>query len=311
VSTGIALLAASAVVLLLGAELFAEHAAAAGHRLGVSALAVGVLLAGAEPEEMITAITAAVRDRPGIAIGDAIGANITMLTVALGLAAVVRPLPLGGRVRVYAVGAALAGAVAALCLVDGRLSRIEGAALIAVYVAMVGFVWRRERQPPVVGELAEALEDDDEKSGEPTILGLALAVSGIVVMALGGVLAVQGAEAVVDALSATDTAVGLTLVALATTAELLALVWASARRNVNELAVAAIVGSAAYNATATLGAAALVRPAAGINARTAALVAAGLPIVVLVLGGRHRTLPRWAGVSLVAAYAVFVTVTLR
>lgn len=96
---GLGLLAVSAVMLLVGAELFAEHAESAGTRLGVTALAVGVLLAGAEPEELLTAITAAARDRPGIAVGDAIGANITMLTLALGLAAVLRPLPLGGRVR--------------------------------------------------------------------------------------------------------------------------------------------------------------------------------------------------------------------
>jgi cation:H+ antiporter len=50
---GLVLLAVSAGALLLGAELFAEHAAAAGRRLGVTALAVGVLLAGAEPEELI------------------------------------------------------------------------------------------------------------------------------------------------------------------------------------------------------------------------------------------------------------------
>jgi cation:H+ antiporter len=52
----------------------------------------------------------------------------------------------------------------------------------------------------------------------------------------------------------------LTLVALATTAELFALAWAALRRGVAEIAVAGVVGSAAYNATATLGVAALVHP---------------------------------------------------
>lgn len=184
-----------------------------------------------------------------------------------------------------------------------------------MYVALVGFVWRREQQPPVIGELAETLEDDDDDdhrvSAERPALGLALAVGGIAVMALGGTFAVQGAERVVDALSVTDTAVGLTLVALATTPELLALAWAAARRDISELAVAAIVGSAAYNATATLGATALVHPAGDLDARTAAVTAAGLPVVVLALGGRHHSLRRWAGLVLVALYAVFVAVVLR
>jgi Ca2+/Na+ antiporter len=53
----------------------------------VTGLAVGLLLAGAEPEELITAVIAAARGQGGIAAGDAIGANITMLTLVVGLAA--------------------------------------------------------------------------------------------------------------------------------------------------------------------------------------------------------------------------------
>ncbi|MGH9113902.1 MAG: sodium:calcium antiporter, partial [Acidimicrobiales bacterium] len=105
--------------------------------------AVGVLLAGAEPEELITAVTAGLRDRPGIGVGDAIGANVTMLTLALGLAALVRPLPLRGRVRSYALGATVAGAAAAVVVADGRTSRAEGAVLVGLYVLLVVVVWAR------------------------------------------------------------------------------------------------------------------------------------------------------------------------
>jgi cation:H+ antiporter len=319
VIVGLGLLLVAAALLLAGAELFAEHAAAAGRRLGVTGLAVGVLLAGAEPEELLTAITAAARGHPGIAVGDAIGANITMLTLALGLAAVIRPVPTGGRVRTYAGLAAATGAAAAAVLWDERLSRAEGFGLVVAYVVLVAVVWRRERQPPMIGELAETLDDDeigDSETGalkvrERAGVGLALALGGIAVMAVGGIFAVQGAERVVDALSVTDTAVGLTLVALATTAELLALAWAAARRDVSELAVAAIVGSAAYNATATLGAAALVHPADHIDVRVAAIAAAALPLAMLGLAGRDHRLGRLPGVALLAVYGVFVVVVLR
>ena len=80
--TGWLLLAAAAVLLVVGAELFVENVAGAARRLGVTVVAVGVLLAGAEPEELLTAVVAALRDRPGLAVGDAVGANVTMLTPA-------------------------------------------------------------------------------------------------------------------------------------------------------------------------------------------------------------------------------------
>jgi cation:H+ antiporter len=47
------------------------------------------------------------------------------------------------------------------------------------------------------------------------------------------------ADRVVAALSLSESAVGLTLLALATTAELFALAWAASRRGVSEIAVGA------------------------------------------------------------------------
>ena len=260
---------------MAGAELFVDNAAAAAGQLRVSLLAVGVLLAGAEPEELVTAVLAALQDRPGLAVGDAVGANVTMLTAALGLAAVARPLPVGPRVRRYAAGAAVAGLLALAVLLDGRVGRVEGLLLVTAYAACVAAVWRRERTPP----------------------------------ATGGVAAVEGATRLVEALGRTDEAVGLTALALATTAELFALVLAAARRGVAEVAVAAVVGSAAYNSTATLGAAALARPLAVDGVLGAALLSAALPLSVMALG-RQGTLRRRGGAALLATYLVFLWLVL-
>jgi len=307
VPVGFVLLAVAAVALLSGAELFAEHAASAGRRLGVTGLAVGLLLAGAEPEELITAVVAAARDRPGIGVGDAVGANLTMLTLVLGLAALIRPITIQGRPRRYAAFAGAAAAAAAAVLIDGQVGRVEGVLLLAAYVAFVALVWRREQEAPAIGELAELAEEDEEDENERgTTTELLLALGGVALMGAGGGAAVEGAARVAEALSITDTAVGLTLVALVTTAELLALVWSSTRRSIPELAVAAVFGSAAYNATVTLGAAAIVTPASDLDVRSAA-VAATLLIVALVVLGR---VGRVAAAGLVAGYVVFVSIGL-
>jgi cation:H+ antiporter len=303
------LLAAAAVLLVGGAELFVENAAGAARRLGVTVVAVGVLLAGAEPEELLTAVIAAARDRPGLAAGDAIGANVTMLTACLGLAAVVRPLHLGRRVRGYALLSAGAGVLAALALLSGDVGRLEGALLLAAYAGMVGLVWWREREPPVLGELAELAEEQQPGRARAPAVALALALVGVAVMLAGGELAVRGAVRVVDSLGRSDSAVGLTVLALATTAELFALVLTAMRHDVPEVAVAGVVGSAAYNATATLGAAALVAPLAVDGVIGSALVAAALPVVVLALAPAGR-LGRAAGLALLAGYASYVLLVL-
>jgi cation:H+ antiporter len=141
------------------------------------------LLAGAEPEEMITAVIASGRHRPGLAAGDAIGANLTMLALVLGLAALARPLPFGGRVRGYAPWSALAGGLAALAVAAGSIGRWEGGLLLAAYLAGVALLWWRERKPPAIGEAAEASEEDG--GSQPAALGLALTLGGVALMAAG------------------------------------------------------------------------------------------------------------------------------
>src|SRR6266849_10202879 len=160
---GLGLLAVSAVMLIAGAELFTENAAAAARGLGITVFAAAFLLAGAEPEEMITAVIASGRHRPGLAAGDAIGASLTMLTLVLGLAALARPLPFSGRVRGYALWSALAGGLAALAVAGGSIGRWQGGLLLAAYLAGVALLWWRERKPPAIGEAAEAAADSGSR----------------------------------------------------------------------------------------------------------------------------------------------------
>ncbi|WP_088320814.1 sodium:proton exchanger [Kineosporia sp. R_H_3] len=317
---GVLLLAGAAVALVVGAELFVENVARAARRLGLTIVAVGILLAGAEPEEALTGVLASAAGRPGLAAGDAIGANVTMLTAALGLAALARPLPVGRRVREYAAGAAVAGLLAVAVLADGVVGRVEGGLLLLAYVALVALVWWREREPPAIGELAEVDDDDDDDDDDEghdgdhagrraDVRGLLLALVGLLVMTGGGALAVAGAERVVAGLGVTDDAVGLTALALATTAELFALVAAGVRRDLPEVAVAGVVGSVAYNATVSLGLAAVVRPLAVERVLGPALLAVVLAVALPLLarGGR---LGRPAGAVLAAGYVGFVVLTL-
>jgi cation:H+ antiporter len=302
------LIAAGAVLLTVGAEAFAEHVTGAADRLGVSVLALGVLLAGAEPEEAVTAMLAASQGHPALAAGDAIGANLVILTLTLGLAALLTRLPVSRAALEYAVAAAVLGAVAWLFLRTGVLGRIEGLVLVLLYAGGVAWVWRRESRPPLIGELAEL-----EEPAEPrTRWAVPLLLLGLLGMVLGGALAVRGAEGLVDVWRVGESAIGLTVLSLATSAEMVALVWAGRRRGLTGLVVAGAVGAVAYNATVTLGLAAMVSPLAlgrhNVIA-TVAVLTTVLPLVLL-LGARSGFLPRWVGALLVGGYAVTVALLL-
>lgn len=294
-------------LIVWGAETFAEHLAAASARLGVSAFALALLLAGAEPEELATAVTASLRDAPAIAFGDVIGANVAICLVALGVGAIVAPLPFGNGVMRYGLGGLAAGALAAGVAWGGTVTRLGGTVLVAAYVVFVAVIWMLERRPPNLGETAEL---DVDGSGARARVGveLLLVVAGVAAMAVGAVALVEGIRRISD-LESTQTVLGLTVVGFATAFELVALAWSSARRGITPAVVAAVVGSFTYNVTMTLGAGALARPlriadAATLHGPWVAMLAA--LALALALAFPRRQLRRGAGIVLLAAYPLFV-----
>jgi len=300
-----------------GAETFAEHLAAASVRLGVSAFALALLLAGAEPEELATAVAASLRKAPAIALGDVIGANLTACLVALGVGAVLVPVPFGRRVRRYALLGLPVGVLAAVVAWDGRVGRPEGLVLVAVYGLYVGLIWWAERRPPAIGETGE-LEEAVAEAGKGAHAGragadVAFVLAGVVAMAGGATLLVEAIRRL-SGVEATQARLSLTLVGFATGFELVVLAWSSARRGMTDAVVAGVVGSFAYNATMTLGAGALARPLAISDAsllhRPWVMMVASLVLVLALAAWRADRLDRPAGLVLLAAYPVVVVLLL-
>ncbi len=315
----IAIIVAGVALIVWGAETFAEHLGAAAVRLRVSSFALALLLAGAEPEELATAVTASLRDTPAIAFGDVVGANIAICLVALGVGALVAPLPFGQRVMRYALFGLPIGVIATGFIWDGKINRVEGGFLIGLYILYVSIIWLVERHPPALGEtgeLAEAAEtlETEQTKGIQRWLSqdLLLVLAGVAAMVIGSILLVEAVRQI-SQVEATQTKLGLTLVGFATAFELVVLAWSTARRGATEAAVAGVVGSFTYNVTMTLGAAAVARPLTLIDAGSLhfpLLVMLGALIAVILLAAAKNSLNKAAGVILVAAYPVFVVALL-
>lgn len=87
------------VFLIQGADWFLDGTGDLARVLGGSALVLGVILAGIEPEEMLTAAIASARGAPALAVGNVIGTNVTIVTVALGLSALITLIAIDRKVR--------------------------------------------------------------------------------------------------------------------------------------------------------------------------------------------------------------------
>lgn len=313
-------LVAGVALIVWGAEQFAENVSKAAARLGVGAFALALLLAGAEPEELATVVIASVRNAPGIAFGDIIGANVAMCLIALGLGAILMPLRFTTRAFLYALAAIPVSLLSIAFIWDGKLSRAEGLVLIALYAVYVGAIWYFERTPPMLGEVEELFEAEEKFSGTSVNhrqrrvgIEFLLLVVAVAAMAGGGTLLVESVRQITSVEDA-QTKVGLTLVGFVTAFELVVLVWSASRRGVADVALAGVVGSFGYNMTMSLGAGAVVKPLQLADAtllRLAALLMIMIFIGVIVLAFPAKQLTRPIGVLLLCGYPVFLFVVLR
>ena len=308
IAAWLGLIVIGTAAIVWGAETFAGHLADASKRLGVTAFALALLLAGAEPEELATVVTASARGVDGVAFGDVIGANAAIVTIALGTGAFITVLPFGRSIRRYALGGVAVGVLAATLMWDGTVSRIEGVVLVAAYVVFVAAIWLLERRPPSLGEAGELDEQIDPSGTFGRDLGYV--VAGLVALSIGSIVLVEGVRRLTD-VEATQTRLGLTIVGFATAFELVVLAFSASRHGITEAVVAGVIGSYAYNMTMSLGAGAIVAPigisdAALLHAPTVVMLA--LLGVAILLAARHDHLARRESIVLFLGYPVFLIV---
>ena len=130
--------------LILGSEWLVDACVSIATEIGVSPAAVGLTAAafGTSLPEIAASIVAARHRHPDLAAGNLIGSNIFNLLVVLGGTSVVRPLATGF-VTVYDIAIMCLTTFISLGLMifRPRLTRIDGAMLVAIYLAYVIFVF--------------------------------------------------------------------------------------------------------------------------------------------------------------------------
>lgn len=128
--------------LIGGAHYFVLSAVEIARGFGISELVIGltIVAAGTSMPELVTSIVAAIRRSPDIAVGNIIGSNIFNILGILGVAAVIRPQTVSSQVLVLDLPVMLAACLALgpLLKSGGRISRIEGACLLAAYGVYLG-----------------------------------------------------------------------------------------------------------------------------------------------------------------------------
>jgi cation:H+ antiporter len=299
------------------ADRFVNGAAAVARYLGMAPLLVGMLVIGfgtSAPELVVSAFAAA-DGAPEIALGNALGSNVANIGLILGVTALLTPVfvhrgILRKELPVLLGVTVLAGAL----MLDKQLSRADAVVLVVVLVALVAWsIWQAQSGSD------DALAHDVEAEAESHHLTRRAAWTwlgvGLVLLVVSSRVLVWGAVGIAERLGWSDLIIGLTVVAIGTSAPELASSIAAVRKGENDLALGNIIGSNLFNTLGVIGLAGLIAPAAV----SPDLITRDLPVVLgLTLAlvmfavwplGRGR-ITRIEGGLLVGAFAVYIGVLL-
>ncbi|HLT71880.1 MAG TPA: calcium/sodium antiporter [Cyclobacteriaceae bacterium] len=256
------------VVIVVGAELLLRGASRTAAQLGVRPMVIGLTVVSVATSlpELAVGIVATKEGSGSLAIGNIAGTNIFNILFILGLSAAIRPLPLKHMSLRLDVPVMIAAAVAIVVMsLDGELGRIDGILLVmaaVVYYIAIVRLSRRER--------AKMRKEYAEEYSESVLLGrknfwsfmgsILFLLVGIALTIFGADLMVSGAVDIARLLGVSDAIIGLTIVAIGTSAPELATTMVATIKDDRDVAVGNLVGSSISNILLILGVVCVVAP---------------------------------------------------
>lgn len=292
-------------VLVGGGELLVRGAVAAANTLGVPPLVIGLTIVslGTSAPELVIGVQAVLDGHPDIALGNIIGSNIANILLILGVASLIYPIMVDSKLLKRDVPLLLGVTLLliAFCY-SGEIERYEAAIMLGILVFYTGYIFRASRRGEEK-DLAEEMEEETHiimplwKSGLFLLVGLGLLVAGSDIL-------VEGAVTLARLAGVSEAVIGLTILAIGSSApELITSVVAACRKHA-DIALGNVVGSNLFNITAIGGVAALVKPIE-VADRFMALdiwVLLGVTVLLALFMKTGSRVVRAEGAALVAGY---------
>ena len=272
--------------------------------IGLTIVAFGTSL-----PEMVVNVFSCAKGSPGLAIGNIIGSNTMNILLILGVSAIIWPIDVT-RVSIrrdIPVGF-LATAAIAVMANDFFMSKndivnvnwIDGIILLALGIGYFMLT------------ILNKVPQEEIESEQPvmpwgkTILAL---IVGIIGLYAGGELVSHNAQILARNWGMSESTIGLTVVATATSLpELITSIVAATKKN-SGIAIGNVLGSNILNIFMVLGVSALITPLPFepmMNKQLLILFGANALMLLFVFTGKGRKISRWEGAFLVLGYLGFM-----
>ena len=144
------LLVLGAVLIARGANLLVDNGTLIAQALGVpeSVIALTFVALGTSLPELVTAITSLIKGHSDLSLGNVVGANVFNLVLVSGVSVALAPFTVPQSATIFGMNSSLVLEIPVMiavmvlltapALVKGKLSRVQGVALLVIYAVFCG-----------------------------------------------------------------------------------------------------------------------------------------------------------------------------
>lgn len=282
-------------ILVKGADWLVDGASSIAKKFQISNLMIGLTIValGTSLPELVVNVLASARGATDLAIGNIIGSNISNILLILGICAIIYPLSISKGTVWKEIPLNLLAIAALFVLIndvwiDGAstsiLSRSDGIMLMFFFIIFLYYSYGIAKNRTLIDEVGESRGGEDEEIEiMPMSKSIFWIVAGIIALPIGSEVIVRGSLTLAEIIGFSESFIGLTLLALGTSApELATSVVASYKKNA-DIAIGNVVGSNLFNIFWVLGLSSVIRPLPPSNNINVDILVVGLATLFLFI----------------------------
>ncbi len=300
------------ILLTLGGNILVDGAVSIAKKYRISEAIIGltIVAVGTSMPELLVSMIASIGWNTEIAIGNVLGSNIANILLILWITAIISPIVLTRVTRFFDLPVVIMTSLLVFVLIsdtylDNALSntiwRIDGIVLLGTAALYILYSLKHNNfVPDKSKEVAEII------SMRKAFLWV---IGWIIVLFIGGKILVDGAVDIAKIFGLSEAIIGLTIVALGTSAPELATSIVAARRGSPDLAVWNVVGSNIMNILVILGISPVISPLPFLDSSYIDLwVVIFTPILLLILSyiWTRNTVGRKEWIVLISSYVAYI-----
>ncbi len=306
------LLVVAFVLLAKGADIFIEGASSIAQYFRVSPLLVGLSIAaiGTSAPEAAVSIKASLAGVNGIAFGNVVGSNIANICLAIGIAAMIKPLHFeSSTIRKENPFMIFITVLMMLFVINFTpqktsfvvLSRFEGIIFLLFFIGFIVYLFHMGKHD------REVQQTENEEVRSSLIKNILFTILGGGAIAYGGHLAVENATKIATLWGVSDKVIGMSVVALGTSIPEIVISIVAVIKGKVSIAVGNIVGSNIFNILFVLGIASTIKPII-LNSDVFIDVAVCLGVSLLFFASSRflKSVGRIQGFTFIAIYVVYI-----